>query len=183
MFLPTFSSVRFCCAFGLLAVAGAAPGFGQPSRAAATAGACQPVFDGLDQVMSVPTHVSTTLKMGNDEPRQIEAIYAGGAIYQKEKAGWEKKPFGTLEAANQERQFRKEHKPTCKFVKEERVDGQLMNVYEAVTKTPLDTSTAQVWVMRNGRIAKQEIAVDGGKSGSMHYSVKYSYDGVEAPKM
>src|SRR5947208_1022314 len=89
----------------------AAPVFGQgPTRAAAQVGACQPVFDGLDQIMNTPTHISTTLQAANsDAPRHLESIYAGGAIYQKEKAGWEKMKVTTIEALNQERENRKKN--------------------------------------------------------------------------
>ena len=156
-----------------------------PPRAAAQAAACQPVFDALDKVMSVPTHLYSTLDQGDGkEARHIESIYAGGTIYQKEKSGWEKMKVTTLEAANQERENRRKNKPACEFVKEENVDGKPANLYVVRTQTYTDTTTSSVWIARTkATLVKQEIEHRRRNSGKMHYTVKYEYENVEAPKL
>ena len=179
------SAPRLVSAVGALALL-AAPALAQtPARTAAQSAACQPVFAALDKVMSLPTHLYSTLDPGEGkETRHIESIYAGGAIYQKEKGGWEKMKVTTIEAANQERENRTKTKPSCEFIKEENVDGKPANLYRVLTKTSTDTTTAQVWIARTkGTLVKQEIEIDGGNSGKMHYSVKYEYDNVEPPKL
>ena len=163
-------------AFGVL-LTGAAPAAAQIS--------CRPVFDAIDKVMTTPTHMVRSVPGPGGEPKKGEAIYAGGAIYQKTGPGWERMPVTTAQAAKQERESRAKATIACRIVKDnDPVDGEPATLFESKTETKTETTTAQVWISKaKGLVLKQEIDIDAGKGGQTHYSVRYDYDKVEAPKL
>jgi hypothetical protein len=143
---------------------------------------CSAVFEGLDRVMTTPTHIYSTLTQEKHEPKHLEGIYAGGSIYQKKGDQWEKVTVTAAQAATQERNDRARRINSCRVLRQATIDGQDANVYEMVAKSDTETTTSLVWISRTkGRLLKQEIDIDDGKGTKLHYSSRYEYDKVEAP--
>lgn len=169
----------FAAGFGLL-LAAASPVIAQSPTS------CKPVFDGIDKVLTMPTHMVRTVPRKDGEPTNDEAIYAGGAIYQKTGSSgkWEKNAATTAMAAKQEHEGRAKAKTSCRVLKSNDTVGMdPATLYEYKNESKTETSTAQVWISKaKGLILKQEIDVDAGDHGKVHYSVRYDYDNVQAPK-
>jgi hypothetical protein len=161
--------------FGLL-LAGASPLHAQT--------ACKPVYDALDKVMTQPTHIFRTVGPREGQGVQsAEAIYIDGAIYQRNQGDWTKINVTTAQAAKQEKDSRAGNKQTCKVVKDDDVNGEPATLYETHNRTETDTIDSQIWISKSkGLILKQEIDGDSGIRGKVHYSVRYEYENVVAPK-
>jgi len=148
----------------------------------AAQGSCQPVFDAMTKVVNTPSHIyNTSAKAGKS--RTVETIYAGGAFYTKVQNKWTRGRITPQEILKQEQLNRQNSKYSCRYLKDEPVNGEAAALYSTHAENPDAKSDSQVWISKSkGLPLRQELDINaGGAAGTNHYSVRYEYGNVKPP--
>ena len=151
-------------------------------------GTCQQVFDAMSKMVTMPTHVYTTeasaFRAGG-KPTTNETIYAGGAIYTNVNGQWIRSTITPQEMLQQEQENRKQNKATCRYLREESMNGEGAAVYSTHSETQDAKSDAQLWISKSkGLPLREELDIDvGGKLGKSHHSIRYEYRNVQPPRL
>jgi hypothetical protein len=143
---------------------------------------CQPVFDAMTKVVNTPSHIyNTSAKAGKS--RTTETIYAGGAVYAKVQDKWTRGRITPQEILKQEQLNRQNSKYSCRYVKDEPVNGEAAALYSTHAENPDAKSDSQIWISKSrGLPLRQELDIDaGGAAGKTHYSVRYEFRSVKPP--
>ncbi len=125
-------TIRFAATPLLTGVSLLVIGFTLPLCAADNS--CKPVFDAMTKVLATPTHlyVSGSPGSGNKKPQDTELIYAGGpnaAIYVKIGERWTRGKMDAAMMIKQEEENRRNAKSSCRYLREEAVNGVSAAVY------------------------------------------------------
>jgi hypothetical protein len=134
-----------------------------PARA--TDASCQPVFDAGSKVLTVPTHVYTTMTADflRGKPRISESIYANGAIYVNVGDRWTRSKMTPQDMLKQEQENRQNTKGTCSYVRDESVNGEVAALYAEHTGSEDAKTNAQTWISKSrGVPLRTEIDMDVG---------------------
>jgi hypothetical protein len=144
---------------------------------------CQPVFDAMSKVLMTPTHVFNEAAgtRPGDKARNSELIYFGGAIYVKVKDKWIRSKMTAQDMIQQEQENRKTGTATCRYLREESVNGETAAVYSAHSENEDVKSDGQLWISRRGLPLREELDTDVGDPSKMHRSIRYEYSNVQAP--
>lgn len=146
---------------------------------------CKVLFSALDKTIITPSHSYVTqTDSGKGAPENGEQIFAGGTRYIKLNGKWMKSPLTTQELQEQDRQNRQNAKEySCRYVRDESVQGESASVYHTHNKTEDFASDAQIWISKSrGLILRAEEDMDtGGEGGKRHLSTRYEYGNVQAP--
>jgi len=113
----------------------------------------------------------------------VESIYAGGAIYTRLEGKWNRSPMTFQEMAEMQQKNMRNSKMTCKYLKDELVNGEMAEVYGSHEVTPKGVNDTQIWISKSKKLPlRQEIDIDaGGGSGKSHMSSRYEYGDVKPP--
>jgi hypothetical protein len=143
----------------------------------AAQGDCRLVFDATSKVLDTPTHLYATMNMGGTT--QIsESIYAAGAIYMKAGGKWGPSPISMQETKQLVQKNIQTNKTTCRYLKDEPVNGEMAAVYSVHEETPGSKSDSQIWISKaKGLPLRSEIDL-GDKN---HVSTRYEYGNVKPP--
>ena len=164
-----------------LAIAGATL-LSRATTPLAAQGTCQPVFDAMTKVVNTPSHLYNT---SNDagKTRTMESIYAGGAIYVKLKDKWTRSPMTPQEMLKQEQLNRQNGKYSCRYLKDEPVNGEAAALYSVHSENTEAKSDSQIWISKSkGVPLRQELDINLAESGGKkHYSVRYEFGNVKPP--
>jgi hypothetical protein len=147
----------------------------------AAQGACQPVFDAMTKVVTTSAHIYNTST--GARPRSSETIYAAGSIYVNFAGKWTRSPLTPPQMLKQEEENRQHSKYSCRYLRDESVNGEPAALYSAHAETQDSKSDSQIWISRSkGLPLRQELDIDiGDKAGKNHYSVRYEYADVKPP--
>jgi hypothetical protein len=146
---------------------------------------CQPVFNALDKVMSTPTRILSTTTAGG-KPKTTETIYADKAIFTSINGKWTRSPASLEKVQQQEKDGRKTTVYACSHVKDEEGSGEASQIYSVSAKPVSGPKTeSQFWISKStGLPLRNEVDVErSGKEAKSHYSVRYEYKNVAAPKV
>ena len=156
------------CAFGHVLI-GAAPLAAQDD--------CKLVLDAMIKVMDTPTHAYVTMNIGG-KPQTGESIYAGGLVYAKYDGKWSA-GMTTKEIKEIAEKNRQTNKTTCRYLKDEPVNGEMAAVYSVHEVSPRSTSDSSTWISKaKGLPLRSDVDMEGGKS---HMSTRYEYGNVKPP--
>jgi hypothetical protein len=153
-------------------------------------GNCQPVDDALSKVMTTPTHVYSTMNAvpnAGDKLHTYETIYAGGSVYTKVGGKWTRGPWTLQQVMKQEQENRQKSKYTCRYLRDESVNGETAAVYSTHSERSDEDlgqmkSDGQVWISKSkGLPLRQEFDIESGGSGKQHHSARYEYTNVQPP--
>lgn len=158
----------------------------RPARAAAVDPACKPMLDSMAKQYSTPVHIYMTqvAAFRGDKPRSTESIFAGGTIYVQVRGKWVRSPMSLEQMRRQrEENIRNAKSMSCRYLRDEAVDGEAAAVYSSQSETEDTKSSSTLWVSkRTGLPLKIEIDIDtGGTQGKEHSSVRYDYSNVRPP--
>jgi hypothetical protein len=155
---------------------------------------CQAVDDAMNKVMTVPTHIYGTMssvpsngaKPRADEGSHSETIYVGGSVYTKVGGRWSRGDWTPQQIMKQEQENRQKSKYTCRYLRDESVNGETAAVYGTHSERSdvgHVTSDGQIWISKSrGLPLLDEVDIDsGGAGGKNHYSGRYEYTNVQAP--
>jgi hypothetical protein len=178
------STIRTTLIALLIAPLVGAAAAGQPARGAVDA-ACKPAIDAILKQISTPTHIyatETSTRHGcKPEPR--ESIYAGGAIYIQMKGQWRRSPMSVQDMRKQqEENVRNTKSMSCRYLRDETVNGETAAVYHSQGETEAGKSEATLWVSkRTGLPLRTVNDLDLGDKDKMHLEIRYEYAGVRPP--
>ena len=157
-----------------------------PLRAADT---CETIAAAAGKIWEVPVHIysNQTFSFGAIPARSSESIYIGGAVYVTVRGKWTRSRVTIAELKSAQDEGKKDtNKPTCRYLRDEAVDGEPAAVY-ATHKEGDDFKTdVTVWISKSRNVPlRSEIDADtgvaGNSSGKSHSSVRYEYKNVEPP--
>ena len=135
------------------------------------------VANAFTQIHTVPTHVYTTTKI-NGQSFSSEIIYAGGSVYIKMNGKWTLAgSIKDMDGMENKDPHPANSKNTCRYVKDEPVNGEMAAVYMSHSDTPKGTIDLQLWVSKsNGRMLRQDTSTSEAVMSS-----RYDYNNVKAP--
>lgn len=144
---------------------------------------CKVVLDASEKLFSVPYHSYTTITM-NGKPTTAETISVGGVIYVMYNGKWSS-GMVSLEEMKQQYEINKKkvHNVSCKFVRDESVNGESAALYSTHEETEHGKNDNQMWISKSkGLILKQETDIDIGNGRPIsHLSARYEYNNVQPP--
>ena len=126
----------------------------------AAQGGCQPVDEAMNKVMTVPTHIygamssvpSNGAKPRTDDASHSETIYVGGSVYTKVGGHWSRGGWTPQQIMKQEQENRQKSKYTCRYLRDESVNGEPAAVYSTHSERSdvgQVTSDGQVWISKS----------------------------------
>ena len=144
---------------------------------AAAQGDCgQLVLAAATKVYDTPTHIYITTNMGGNA-QTMEEIFAAGAIYLKVGGKWSPSPMTMQEMKQLGQKNVQTNKTTCRYLKDEAVNGEMAAVYSVHDVSPKGTVDSQIWISKaKGLPLRQEDDVD-----KTHNSTRYEYGNVKPP--
>jgi outer membrane lipoprotein-sorting protein len=106
-------------------------------------------------------------------------IYVAGATYTKSGGKWSPGLTSLQEMKELEQKNRQNNKVTCRYLRDELVNGEMAALYSVHEETPKNgKSDSQVWISKaKGLLLRSEIDL-GDK---MHVSTRVEYGNVKAP--
>jgi hypothetical protein len=160
-----------------------------PARLAAQ-DPCQPTYDAMSKLMSTPTHLYSTYSSMPSVPNSAdkhttEIIYIGGATYVKVTGKWSRSPMTTQQVMQKEEENRKASETTCKYLRDEVVNGEAAVVYSTHSdRADMGVkSDGQIWIAKaKGLPVKIEIDISSDGS-THHHSTRYEYANVQVPRL
>ena len=143
----------------------------------AAQGDCQLVLDAGSKVLDTPAHLYFTMNMGGTT-QTLESIYAAGAIYVKSGGKWGPSPMSMQESKELDQKNRQTNKTTCRYLKDEPVNGEMAAVYSMHSEST--KSDAQVWISKaKGLLLREE--ADLPEPSKMHMSERIEYGNIKPP--
>jgi hypothetical protein len=149
------------------------------AKPVAAQGDCQLVLDAANKVWDTPTHLYDTTNIGGTT-QTVEMIYAAGAIYTKYGGKWSPSPMSMQEMKELDQKNRQNNKMTCRYLKDEPVNGEMAAVYGVHTESesPKVKLDSQMWISKaKGLLLRQEDDL-GDKN---HASSRIEYGNVKPP--
>jgi hypothetical protein len=138
---------------------------------------CKVVLDAMIKMFDTPSHAYITMNISG-QPQTGESIYAGGVVYAKYNGKWSAGST-TKEIKEMSQKNRQNNKTTCRYLKDEPVNGEMAVVYSVHEVSPRSTSDSTNWISKaKGLPLRSDIDMGGGKS---HISTRYEYDNVKPP--
>ena len=157
------------------------------SPAARAQNECKIVHDAIDKLTTVPSHAYETetnpARPGSDAS-SVEMITTGGAIYITMKGKWKKSPLSAAAMhAQEEENWKTAKNVSCKYLRDESVNGQSAAVYKTHNEDEDTKEDGQVWVSKSkGLLLREEQDVDmGAEIGKQHNSARFEYGNVQPP--
>jgi len=145
---------------------------------------CKVILDAEDKTLNTASHQYVTGTTG-DTTVNAELIYAAGNIYMKINGKWISS--GTTkeieELGQKNRQNPKATKPTCGYLKDELVKGEMAAVYISNEEAPTGKVSTQIWISKtNGLPLRQDVDVDlGAGKAKTHNSTRFEYGNIKPP--
>jgi hypothetical protein len=157
-----------------------------------TQGGCQAVDDAMNKVMTVPTHIHTAMSpilSNGSTPRPSdtihnETIYVGGSAYVRVSGKWSRSEWTPQRIMKQEQENRQQSKYTCRYLRDESVNGEVAAVYSTHSERshPEAKSDGQIWISKSkGLPLRHEMDIDAGEGIKQHHSTHYEYTDVQPP--
>ncbi len=154
------------------------------ARPLSAQGDCKLVLDAMIRVVSTPAHLYATMNVGGKN-QAVETIYSGGGIYTRVDGKWSRSSMTMQDMAElQQRNLHNNNaKPTCKYLKDELVNGEMTALYSTHDVSPKGVIDTQTWISKSKSLPlRQETDIDvGAGKGKSHMSSRYEYANVKAP--
>ena len=117
------------------------------ARPVAAQGDCQVVFGATSKIFDTPAHAYVTMNMGGTT-QTAESIYVAGAMYTKADGKWSPSTMSMKEMKDLDQKNKQTNKTTCRYLKDEAVNGEVTAVYSVHEQTPRGTSDSQIWISK-----------------------------------
>jgi outer membrane lipoprotein-sorting protein len=147
------------------------------AKPVAAQGDCQLVLNAASKVFDVAAHVYVTMNMGGTT-QTGETIYVAGAIYTKLGGKWGPTPMSMQEMKELDQKNRQTNKTTCRFLKDESVNGEMAAVYSMHNEGPQGKSDSQIWISKAKGLPLRSETDMGDKN---LVSMRYEYANVKPP--
>lgn len=137
---------------------------------------CKLVLDAMTKFLDTPTHAYITMNLSG-KPETAESIYVGGLIYTKYEGKWSTGTMTTKEMKEMSDKNRQDTKKTCRYLKDELVNGEMAAVYSVHSVSLKSTSDSKAWISKAKGLPLRT-DTDTEKS---HSSARYEYGNVKPP--
>jgi hypothetical protein len=149
------------------------------ARAGTEDATCKLVFDATAKGLTTPNHAYMKLSLPNvsgGKPADSEIINTGNARFTRGADGKWTPSMSPRDNLDQMADNRKENQYTCRFIRDETVDGVAASLYEIRGDTGLITKT---WLSKSNGLPVHV----NNDVGSMHSETRYVYGPVSAPQL
>jgi len=145
-------------------------------------GDCKVVLEAANKTQTTATHTYTTMNIGGKD-QTVEVIYTPGVVYSRINGKWSSVPMTPQELAELRQPTAHKDKATCKYLKDELVNGEMAAMYSAHDITPKGVVDTQIWISKaKGLPLRQDVDIDvGGAGGKSHTSTRFEYGNVKPP--
>ncbi len=142
--------------------------------------ACKPVMDAMEKLVATPNHqFQTETGSFRKTPMSSETITTGNTLFVLVNGKWSSMPFNAQQALKDMQQSARSAKATCKYLRDEAINGEAAALYSSHNATDYGTSDQHVWISKSrGLPLRQIIDISEGKA---HHEVRYEYANVQAP--
>jgi hypothetical protein len=151
---------------------------------ARAANTCQPVFDALQKLVTIPSHSYTTSTVAKSAtPRTAETIMVQNKKYIRASGRWIDARVTTQEVLEQEIENEKNGKSSCQLVRSESVNGESASLYHMQRATQDFKENSQLWISTARGVPlreEQDIEMEGAV-GKRHNSAHFEYKNVQPP--
>jgi hypothetical protein len=169
------------------ALAGSVLAFGAAGVLRA-ADVCQPMIEAEGKMIFARVHLYSTQTGGvrNGQPISSEIIYMGGPdgpTYVFVRGKWLRSPMTPAELKKARDEKDKSVTMTCRYLRDEAVNGEPAAVYSGHVESPDFQSDTTVWLSKSKNLPLKS-ATDmnlGGAAGKSHSAIRYDYVNVQAP--
>jgi hypothetical protein len=153
-----------------------------------TDSACQTVLDASAKLFTTPYHLYMTEAAAvavKGIPMNSEMVFSGGVQYILYNGKWSLSPMSLEEMkALNERNRKNVKNMSCHYVHDESVNGESAALYSTHEENAKGKNDNQIWVSKSkGLILRQETDIDTGGGNKSHFSSRYEYSNVHAPKL
>jgi hypothetical protein len=145
---------------------------------------CKAVFDAIARQVMTPNHEYMIQTEGADKAKreQREVINTGTAQYFLVGGEWHTMKETPKETLQRERDNEASSNVTCRYLRDESVEGVSAAVFSEHSKTDTGESNALVWIAKgNSMPVREEVDMDPGNPGARHLEVRIVYSNVQAP--
>jgi hypothetical protein len=149
--------------------------------------ACKPLLDAAHKVNMAPNHIYSTTVVGynKNQPENSEMISTGanGAFYIMVKGKWVRSRITPGEMQKDKEEGETTAKTTCRYLRDESVNGEAAAVYSSHSDTEVGTADVTVWISKSkGLVLRDVMDMDaGGSMGKSHRTSRYEYVNVQPP--
>ena len=175
---PLRHATALACLFAAFSLA--------PLRAADT---CDTIAGATAKIWEIPVHIysNQTFSLRAIPARSSESIYIGGIVYVMVKGNWTRSrlTIAQLKAAQEEGK-KDTAKPSCRYLRDEAVDGESAAVYASHQEGDGFKTDVTLWISKSRNVPlRSEIDTDtgvaGNSNGKSHSSIRYDYRNVQPP--
>ena len=125
----------------------------------------------------MPVHLYTTMSGTTSEQ-----IYTSSAIFTNVMGKWHRSKMTPQEMQKQEQENIRNSKTTCRYLRDEPVNGEMAALYSEQGETQGMKFDGQVWISKGkGVLLRTEEDMDIGEAGKNHIAVRYEYSNVKPP--
>jgi hypothetical protein len=143
---------------------------------------CQPGLDAILKLFTVPVHSFATEALSGGKSKINESIYLNGAIYINVNGKWIHSQMTTQDMLKKEQENIRTTKMTCRYLRDETVNGEAAAIYVAHSENQGVKADAQTWISKaRGVPLRTDEDVDTGQGEKQHMSIRYEYGNVQAP--
>ena len=145
---------------------------------------CRAVFDAIARQVMTPNHEYMIQTVGADKNKreQREVINTGTVQYFLVGGQWQTMKETPKETLQRERENEASSEVTCRYLRDENVDGVGTAVFSEHSKTDTGESNALIWIAKgNSMPVREQVDMDPGNPGARHLEVRIVYSNVQAP--
>lgn len=161
---------------------GLAAAVSQPTLAAE--GSCKAVFDAIARQVMTPSHEYMIQTVGADKTKreQREVINTGKMQYFLVGGEWHTMKETPKETLQRERDNEASSDVTCRYLRDETVEGVSAALFSEHSKTDTGESDALIWIAKgNSMPVREQVDMDPENPGARHLEVRIVYSNVQAP--
>jgi hypothetical protein len=151
---------------------------------------CKVVHEAYGKMVVTPTHIYVveTSDANKHQPTDGEMIYTGGAegsIFLRVEGKWKPYSMNVSDVLKLREENSKKSNGTCKFLREEAVNGEAAVVYQTRGEAELVKVDQTVWISKSrGLPLREQMDMNVAKGvGKIHREMRYEYKNVKAPEL
>jgi hypothetical protein len=145
---------------------------------------CKAVFDAIAKQVMTPNHEYMIQTVGADKSKreQREVINTGTVQYFLVGGEWHTMKETPKETLQRERENEASSEVSCRYLRDESVEGVSTAVFSEHSKADTGESNALIWISKgNSMPVREQVDMDPGNPGARHLEVRIVYSNVQAP--
>jgi hypothetical protein len=165
---------RLVVVLGLVATGLPAAGVDDPT--------CKIVVDAAAKMEEVPNHQYMTIARSGagEKTTEGESIHIGETSYVKTNGTWHISPLSPRQVAEQRKENIRDSKVfTCKYDRDDQVDGEPVAVYKTHQESDEVKADAEIWISKKRGLVLKEIVTEPEEN--QRITIRVDYSNVQKP--